>query len=405
VTNFFSSNRFWTVAFIFTCGLAACGPTTSAPDQADAGVSNGGADAYIPPLLFDDGGVCGATKTKAQAGPLDINVMLDQSSSMLDTVGTGSSDKWDTVTAALKQFINQGTGGLSVGIQYFGLPPSGGAFTCNVDTCNTDADCGNAACGPCADLFGFGYKECGGYGLSSSDIDSCDAADYGHDEVEIGALPGNATALSSSIDAHSPTTSTPTSAALQGAIDHAHDWAQSHAGDNVIVIFATDGDPTECDTDLNDIDAIAASGASEGIKTYVIGVGPSLSALNGIASSGGTSSAYLVDTGGNVTQQFIDAMNSIRATALGCNYNIPVPTTGTANFNAVNVQYAPGNGGAEKVYPNVGDAGHCGSSNGWYYDDPSNPTQIILCPQSCNTVKADTAGEVDVLLGCGTIIS
>ena len=81
-----------------------------------------------------------------------------------------------------------------------------------------------------------------------------------------------------------------------------------------VLVLATDGDPTECDTSISGIDAIAASGVSMSpkISTFVIGVGSSLSNLNSIAMAGGTQQAFLVDTGGNVNQQFLAAMNAIR---------------------------------------------------------------------------------------------
>jgi hypothetical protein len=205
---------------------------------------------------------------------------------------------------------------------------------------------------------------------------------------------------------HSPTTSTPTSAALQGAVDHAKAWKQSHPSDAVVAVLATDGDPSECDTSLPNIDAIAANAlaGTPSVMTFVIGVGPSLSSLNGIAAAGGTTAAFLVDTGGNVNQQFLDAMNAIRHAALGCQYQIPTPSSGTPDFGEVNVVYQP-MGGSAQTFPNVMGLASCpANGNGWYYDNPANPTQIILCPASCSLVEADMTGEVDVTLGCSTVI-
>jgi hypothetical protein len=277
------------------------------------------------------------------------------------------------------------------------VPPGGG--TCSVLSCNVDADCGASACGPCI------ANACIGFFGGASD--SCNAADYAMPSVEIAPLPGVASQIVSSMSMHSPTTGTPTSAALQGAVDHAKAWAQSHPGDAVVAVLATDGDPGECDTSLPNINAIAAAAlaGTPSIMTFVIGVGPSLSSLNGIAAAGGTTQAFLVDTGGNVNQQFLDAMNAIRHDALGCQYVIPTPTDGsTPNFDEVNVVYQPMGGNAQ-TFPNVMDLASCPmNGNGWYYDDPANPTQIILCPASCTLVEGDMTGEVDVTLGCSTVI-
>jgi hypothetical protein len=54
----------------------------------------------------------------------------------------------------------------------------------------------------------------------------------------------------------------------------------------------------------------------------------------------------------------------------------------------------------------VSGQGDCGAAGGWYYDKqpPAEmPTQIVLCPSTCNAVSSDTSGgEVQVLFGCGT---
>jgi len=338
---------------------------------------------------------CAAQATKAEQLPLDIFIMLDQSASMDETVGTGGS-KWTAVTGALNTFLQQPQTNVSVGIQYFGLPPGGGGGTCPT-TCTKNADCGP---GNLCDTL-FGTCICGGGG------DSCNAADYSKPDVEIAPLPGVQPAITQSISKHSPSTSTPTSAALQGAIDHASSWASAHTKDVVIALLATDGDPTECDTNLSNINAIAAKGAAgtPKILTFVIGVGSSLGALNGIAAAGGTTNAFIVDTSGNVNQQFLDALNKIRGTALGCTYKIPIPSTGNPDFNNVNVQYTP-TGGSAQVIPKVTDKAHCPTSgDAWYYDNNANPTSILLCTTSCGKVTADSTGKVDVLLGCKSVVN
>jgi hypothetical protein len=339
---------------------------------------------------------CAAVSSKGQQSPLDIYIMLDQSASMLDPVAGGQS-KWQAVTAALETFVMTPQTGVSVGLQYFGLPPGtmrGGSCTPRAH-CNTDADCGGAPnfCAPAFGCF------CGGFGG-----DSCNAADYAIPDVEIAPLPGVGARISASIGNHMPTTSTPTSAALQGATQHASDWAKAHPGHVVIALLATDGDPTECDTTIPDIEAIAsmAAAATPKILTFVIGVGSSTMNLNGIAAAGGTGQAFIVDTTMNVNQQFLNALNAIRGTALGCSYTIPLPASGTPDFGSVNVQFTP-SGSMPILIPKVSDKSHCPpSGNAWYYDSNMAPTQIILCDATCKTVTGDKNGEVDVLLGCAT---
>ena len=372
--------------------VIGCGPTNRTGNGNGDDANNNGNDGNGPTA---DAAACAASSVKADKIPLDMMIMLDQSSSMSDAVTGGT--KWDAVKGALDTFVGQpGLAGVSVGIQYFGLPAGGG--TCSTLACNVPTDCGASACGPCI------ANVCVG-ALTSGGSDSCTASDYAGAAVEIAPLPGVAPMIVSSIAAHSPTTSTPTSAALQGVIDHAKGWAQAHANDAVVVVFATDGDPTECDTSLANINAIAAAGAAgtPKILTFVIGVGSSLASLNGIAAAGGTTSAFLVDTGGNTNQQFLDAMNAIRHSVLGCQYQIPAPTMGSPDYGTVNVVFT--NNGVATTFPYVMTKQNCpASGDGWYYDNPASPTQIILCDATCTRVEADHAAEVDITLGCATVI-
>ena len=350
------------------------------------------------------GGGCAGDNVKAEKLPLDMYIMLDQSGSMEDPV-SGGGTKWSAVSAALSAFVQQGApvAGIGVGLQYFGLPPNG--MNMCAAQCMTDADCGAPACGPClVPVPNFPGICLGG----AAAADSCDGADYAKPAIEIAPLPGVAAAITSSIGMHGPSTGTPTYPALQGAVDHAKEWATAHPDHVVIDVFATDGDPSECNTDLNAINALAAAGANgmPKILTFVIGVGNSISALNGIAMAGGTGQAYLVDTNANAQQQFLDALNAIQGTALGCTYSIPMPEAGTPDFDTVNVEYTPGGGGMKQTLPKVANEGACpANGDAWYYDNNASPTKIILCDATCTKVSADATGTVDIVLGCKTILN
>ena len=89
---------------------------------------------------------------------------------------------------------------------------------------------------------------------------------------------------------------------------------------------------------------------------------------------------------------------------LPCVYEIPPAPDGESfDPNKVNVQYTPGDGGPVWVFPYVGDIDGC-EGDGWYYDDPDNPGQVVLCPVTCRRIEGDAAGVVDVAFGCQTII-
>jgi hypothetical protein len=94
----------------------------------------------------------------------------------------------------------------------------------------------------------------------------------------------------------------------------------------------------------------------------------------------------------------------VKSSQLSCVYDIPPPPDmETFDPTKVNVNYTPG-GGAPTPILNVPDPSACGTTGGWYYDDPAQPTKIIACPTTCGTLKADANGKVDVLFGCQTEI-
>jgi hypothetical protein len=339
---------------------------------------------------------CAGQSFNGQRQPLDIYLMLDRSGSMNEYTGSDPTNKWQAVTAALSTFVQQPLEGTSVGLQYFGIP----AASCGSRSCTRDSDCD--VCGGIC-LLG----SCRSFGW---DTDSCNAADYARPEVEIGPLASTAPLVIASMAAQTPSRSTPTSAALQGAVDHARAWASAaqNAGHATLVVLATDGDPTECDTNLDHINAIAAGGlsASPSVRTFVIGVGDLKDNLDGIAKAGGTGAAYIVSTGSSVTDQFLKALNDIRGKTVGCSYAIPAPPAGQAlDFGLVNVEYQPGNGGAKVTLGKTAGAASCGASaHAWYYNDAAAPTSIVLCPSTCSTIEADATASVRIVLGCQSAV-
>ena len=70
-----------------------------------------------------------------------------------------------------------------------------------------------------------------------------------------------------------------------------------------------------------------------------------------------------------------------------------------------NVDYQLTPGATPVLIPNVPDGSSgCGASNGWYYDDIIAPTQVVLCPDVCNTVQANPQAAITVKFGCATVI-
>jgi hypothetical protein len=337
-----------------------------------------------------DASACLADTRQGEGLPVDIYIMNDQSQSMTCAIPTGG-DRWTAMTNALTNFVKSpNAAGLGVGIQYFGQVP-------------------------------------GGMGRRDNGQDSCDPAVYQPADVEIAPLPGNAQAIITSLGNHMPWTYTPTPAAIDGALAHAKTWAAAHPSHIVAVVLATDGQPNLCGNAQDRIGSVAQSAAAglagtPSIRTYVIGtIGgssatggqgcnldpnpPNKADLDRVAKGGGTGSAFIVDAAmGDASAQFLDALGKIRGAAVDpCQYVVPSTTTSGRQVNPqeVNVTLTPSGGKTQELLQ-ASDANSCPASGGWYYDDPSAPTKLLLCPATCNTVKADAKASVNILMGCKT---
>ncbi|HEY3498453.1 MAG TPA: vWA domain-containing protein [Polyangiaceae bacterium] len=234
--------------------------------------------------------------------------------------------------------------------------------------------------------------------------DECSADAYADPASEIAELPGSSQGLVTAIQslgAHDPAGYTPTVPSLEGATQHARDWAEEHTDHQAVVVYLTDGYP-KGNCSGNSIDnaadvAQAAFSGSPSIRTYVLGVGPNLDDLNSIAVAGGTEAAFFVDTGADVTGQLTAALASIREdVVVDCTYTIPAPPAGqTLDLEKVNVKYTNGDGETVQIGYN-GTTGSC--DEGWQFAE--NNTQVVLCGATCDEVKADPEARIDVAFGC-----
>ncbi len=357
-------------------GGAAAGPATGGfgAGLIDAPTGQGGGGGLDPDAA------CASSVFQGEQVPLDMFIMMDKSGSM------SNQNKWDAIKTAFTGFVNDPTSdGIGVGIQFF--PPDVALPTCF----------GAPPCPPGCDPFIFTCVP--GQG------GSCDLNDYLPPAVTIQELPGSRMLLINAMNAKMPGGGTPTSAALASALQSTTAWAAQFPGRKVITVLATDGSPTECDTNIGNIAALAATAAagSPPVQTFVIGIG-NVANLDAIAMAGGTGNALIVNPA-TAAQDFLDAMNAIRGQALGCDFGIDAqgPNGETVDFGKVNVLFTPPGATMEETIFNVGDAASCDPSvGGWYYDDPINPTLIQMCPTSCSRLTTEQ-GTVNIQLGCSTV--
>jgi hypothetical protein len=331
--------------------------------------------------ITDDGSGCAGEAYVGESVPLDIYIMFDQSGSTCSCIDPPMMNnpcpdpscrktRLDGIREAAGLFLDDPrSAGIGVGIGYFGKQPIGQA--------------------------------------------SCNPADYATPAVGIGQLPAHAANVKQSLSGIQPTGETPSASAIRGACTYARQWKQSHPNNKVVILLLTDGRPeapvtcrsgTCCPT-LEDTVAAATECASTDpqIETYVLGVGPFLQNLEQIAIAGGTNKAYLVE-GNDVSKQVLDALNAIRgAASIPCDLALPpAPAGQRLDLTKVNIVYA--NSACEPSYiHNVPTVAECGAQGGWYYDNPTTPQTIHLCPTSCEQVSTNPGGQLLYTVGCATI--
>lgn len=345
------------------------GESAGAAGGFGAGSGSGGAATSDPSSLNE----CATAAAGATLKPANLVVMYDRSGSMAtDTKGKNvRAQKWEPVGAAMKDFFgDSGSKGLSASLTFFPNPTSN---TIQV-TCTPDS--------------------------------------YDSPKVALQALPS--AAFATVLDATSPGGGTPTTDAMKGAIRHAKDVVAQKAGENVVIVLVTDGLPgvyinggqEVCTPNTVTTAATEASGALSGtpaIPTYVIGVADpenptGLTNLTEIAKAGGTTKATIVDTSDptKTKADFGAALAQIRRAALSCDFAVPPPPNGEKiDFDAVNVTLTKDAGADLLSYSK-----DCANGRGWHYDDPAQPTRIILCEGACDDAKSAT--KIDIVFGCAT---
>ncbi len=235
-----------------------------------------------------------------------------------------------------------------------------------------------------------------------------------------------------------PMNSTPTESALTGGYGELEAFqaqAPLQTGGKKVLVLITDGVPTDgcmstpgvSDYSTNPCIQLAgqklAEAAPKGpIETFVIGVGdfgasnsffgvsgidPSF--LGNLAQAGGTGPAKCNPTEATMTSdlcyfeidpsksttatqlqmQFETALDAIRGQVISCTFPIQSSGLGQVDPTLVNVEV---NG---KTI--LQDA-----TNGWTYDNPTKPTDIILHGSACATATGTITAKVAIVLGCVT---
>lgn len=349
-------------------GFAANGGgAATGGDDGDGGVNTGNA--------------CATGTATAELTPVNMLVMFDRSGSMND------NNKWPNATAALTSFFqNPGSTGLRVALRFF--PHDSPAAGC---TNNSTTGCNAVACSQ--PLVAIGELT-----ADSAPTDS-------HEAALVGAIVNSPPAMRGGGGGGG---GTPIYAALDGALR----WATSHKAmfpnENTVVIFVTDGEPNGCDENFDNISALAANAlATSNIRTYAIGLeGSSMAQMDQLAAAGGTTQGIFIGNSANAEQELLTALNAIRGQNLSCDFPMPQPSDPTMPIDParVNITVTEGSGTVSTIGQTT-DGASCADSKSWYYDNPTTPTRIFLCPEACTYVREHSDARLEILIGCATACS
>ena len=198
--------------------------------------------------------------------------------------------------------------------------------------------------------------------------------------MEVAVGPNNASAVNSAVQSATVSLSTPTTLALNAATAYLKTLTDNRPK---FILLATDGQPNCAGGNIQNTDVPGASAAAKaaydaGFPVYVVGIGPNLSILTQMASSGGTTDYYPVSS----PQQLVDAFAAISQIVASCTFTLsstPPDINNVAVYLDKNlVQKDP--------------------ANGWSFGG-GNQT-IVLNGTTCDSVKSGTATSVELLFGC-----
>jgi hypothetical protein len=437
-----------------------CGAKTGLDvDQPDGAVPSMDASPLADVVALPDRPppMCTVFGATAELLPLDVFMLFDASGSMQEPTVRGGTTKWRAVRRAISRFfMDPESGGIGVGLGFFpqvreGVPT----------LCDADADCGapsaceqlgvcieaGVACNTADDCRarGFPFDTCEDVGFclaggmdevclldgrfpcspgrgpcvplgSCENRDTCEPEAYTASLTDTSILPDAAGALLSAYDAEElprdEAGGTPTLPAVSGTVTGAIDFSRANPSHKVVIVLATDGFPTTCDPDLNigldegvgNVAAAAALGHAEAdIELFVIGVFGSeealfaQAALDRIAVGGGTDTAFVVNTAGGVTDEFLEALNQVRLDATACDFALsePVPITGDPVWARITRE------DGEVWIPEVSGPEECGEG-GFYFPDTTGgeASRIALCPESCALLGASPDRELEIFTVC-----
>jgi len=334
--------------------------------NAGSGAGNGLGGNFNPTGGDGTGGgeeACADLVLEPQTVPVSMFITVDKSGSM------GTNNKWNNTRQAFNAFFtDMEADGLNVALRFW-----------------PDDGCTQSNCQP------------PGNGCEQPQVNMGSLADPTHEQ-----------ALIQLFNNKNPGGNTPTEAALSGAIEFATGYQMGgEAGEQVVVILVTDGEPTACNQNINVIKGYAQDGFdNNGILTFAVGLaGSNENQMNQIAQSGGTNQGYFIGNN-NTEQALLQALKDIQDVAVACTFAMPESDDPNRPIdpNRVNVIYQADDSDPGTKVPQVSGASDCTSEGGWYYDDPTDPAVIYLCDATCDAANSSETSKISIEVGCASVV-
>ncbi|HMJ15517.1 MAG TPA: lectin-like protein, partial [Polyangiaceae bacterium] len=311
--------------------------------------------------------VCARSSSESFAKQPRVLIVLDKSASM--TV----NGRWAAATAALRTAVSDaGMAAAQVALELFPLPAGAGASGCGQDSCDAAA-CQN----PLVPLRALS--------ASAAPADTHEAA------------------LLAALDTAVPEGAASSAPALRGALAWA--IAQNTPTTPAVIVFVSQGTPSSCLE--GDSGATSSALAREverayldhGIRTYAVALeGANTSVLHELAMRGGTREAFVLDgtNSGSFAANLQSAVTDMASRSLSCTLSL----TGTSGASVSAARVTLTSGASVSELDRRSRAQQCGE--GWYFDDNTNPSAIVLCPQTCAAAQALPSAKLELSLGCPT---
>jgi len=100
-------------------------------------------------------------------------------------------------------------------------------------------------------------------------------------------------------------------------------------------------------------------------------------------------------------QEVADAIAQVRGKVLGCIFDLPTPEAGTVALDQVNVSYTVNGGSENDLYKRASQNEDCSQNGCWDY---TTDDKVELFGKACDDVENATDAEVQITVGCQTIV-